>query len=60
MILCLTLALLSVGPGFAAKTKEEAQNLREIQFNAGVMTPMKYEGGSLPLNQHDKLQTFVN
>ena len=24
------------------------------------MTPMKYEGGSLPLNQHDKLETFVS
>jgi len=36
-------------PGYAAKTKE-----------LGVMTPMKYEGGSLPLNQHDKLETFVS
>ena len=24
------------------------------------MTPMKYEGGSLPLSQHDKLNTFVS
>jgi len=48
MILCFTLALLSVSPGYAAIPKE-----------LGVMTPMKYEGGSLPLNQHDKLETFV-
>src|SRR5260370_25763586 len=44
-----TLAFLSVSPGYAAKTKE-----------LGVMTPMKYEGGSLQLNQHDKLETFVS
>src|SRR5260370_20593389 len=49
MFLCFTLALLSASPGYAAKTRE-----------LGVMTPMKYEGGSLPLNQHDKLETFVN
>jgi hypothetical protein len=49
MFLSFTLALLSVSPGYAAKQKE-----------VGVMTPMKYEGGSLPLNQHDKLETFVN
>jgi hypothetical protein len=48
MVLCFTLALLSVSPGFAAASKE-----------VGVMTPMKYEGGSLPLSQHDKLDTFV-
>jgi hypothetical protein len=49
MFLCFTVALLSVSPVYAAKTKE-----------LGVMTPMKYEGGSLPLNQHDKLETFVS
>ena len=49
MLLCFTLTLLSVTPGYAAKQKE-----------VGVMTPMKYEGGSLPLNQHDKLETFVS
>ncbi len=49
MFLCFILALLSVSPGYAAKRKE-----------VGVMTPMKYEGGSLPLNQHEKLQTFVS
>src|SRR4051812_24674393 len=49
MTLCFTLALTSVNPGFAAKPKE-----------IGVMTPMKYEGGSLPLNQHDKLDTYVS
>jgi len=49
MILCFTLTLVSVSPGYAAKQKE-----------AGVMTPMKYEGGSLSLNQHDKLDTFVS
>src|ERR1700730_14030239 len=49
MVLCFTLSLLSVSPGFAAAQKKEV----------GVMTPMKYEGGSLPLSQHDKLNTFV-
>lgn len=49
MALCFTLSLLSVNPGYAAKQKE-----------VGFMTPMKYEGGSLPLNQHDKLETSVN
>src|SRR3954454_15990362 len=48
MLLCFTLTLLSATPGYAGKQKE-----------VGVMTPMKYEGGSLPLNQHDKLETFV-
>jgi hypothetical protein len=43
------LTAISVTPGYAAKQKE-----------VGVMTPMKYEGGSLPLNQHDKLETYVN
>ena len=27
---------------------------------AGVMTPMEYQGGSLPLSQNDKLDTFVS
>ena len=49
MFLCFTLTLLSVTPGYAAKTRE-----------VGVMTPMKYEGGSLPLSPHDKLETWVN
>ncbi len=50
MLLCFTLALpLLISPGYAAKAQEK-----------GVMTPMKYEGGSLPLNQHDKLETWVN
>jgi hypothetical protein len=49
MFLCFTLTLISVTPGHAAKQKE-----------VGVMTPMKYEGGSLPLSQHDKLETFVS
>src|SRR6266496_2254091 len=48
LVLCMTVTLLSVESGFAAATKE-----------AGVMTPMKYEGGSLPLNQHDGLKTWV-
>src|ERR1700730_15474561 len=26
----------------------------------GVMIPMEYQGGSLPLSQHDRLNTFVN
>jgi hypothetical protein len=51
MFLCFTLALLSVNPGYAAAAKQK---------EVGVMTPMKYEGGSLPLNQHDKLETFVS
>jgi hypothetical protein len=42
------LTLLSVTPGDAE------------QKELGVMTPMKYEGKSLPLNQHDKLETFVS
>jgi hypothetical protein len=49
MILCFTLSMLSVGPGSAATTKE-----------AGVPFPMKYEGGSLPLNQHDNLTSHVS
>ena len=49
MFLCFTLFLHSISPGYAAKTKE-----------VGVLTPMKYEGGSLPLNQHDALKTFVS
>jgi len=48
LVLCMTVTLLSVEPGFAAKSKE-----------AGVMTPMKYEGGSLALNRHDALKTWV-
>ncbi len=50
MVLCFSLAILSVDPGYAAAKKKEA----------GVMTPMKYEGGSLPLDQHNKLETYVS
>jgi len=50
ILVCYTLTVVSVAPGFAAaKAKEN-----------GVMTPMKYEGGSLPLNLHDKLETYVS
>lgn len=49
MILCFTTFMVSVEPVFAAKTKE-----------LGVPFPMKYEGGSLPLDQHDKLTTYVS
>src|SRR4051794_36772147 len=48
IILCFTLTMLSVSPAFAAKPKE-----------VGVAFPMKYEGGSLPLNQHSSLTTYV-
>jgi hypothetical protein len=48
VVLCFSLAVLSVSSGYGAAVKE-----------AGVMTPMKYEGGSLPLDQHDKLKTYV-
>ena len=49
MVLCFALAMVAVNPGYAAKSKE-----------IGVKTPMKYEGGSLALNQHDSLETFVS
>ena len=47
MILCTLLALLPAA-SFAAKQKED-----------GVKFPMKYEGGSLQMDQHDNLEVFV-
>src|SRR5580704_5060007 len=49
MFLSFTLTVMSVSPGYSATVRE-----------AGIMTPMKYEGGSLPLDQHDKLKTYVS
>lgn len=48
LTLCFSITLLSVSPGFAASPKE-----------AGVQFPMKYEGGSLQLNQHNSLKVYV-
>ena len=50
MFLSFTLAMLTIIPGYRAAKKKEL----------GVVIPTKYEGGSLPLNQHDKLETFVS
>lgn len=49
MFLCFTLTLISVTHGYVAKQKE-----------VGVTTPLKDLGGSLPLNQHYKLEAFVS
>ena len=47
LILCTLLVLLPAS-SFGAKAKED-----------GVKFPMKYEGGSLALDQHDKLDVYV-